>query len=146
MTSRGTAAVHADGVLFSTPRNRWVARPSLCFWYLQRSKKVWFRLDRDAVIGHTAVFTFRGRPILHRSEVAQRSHGHPLAGRQPVVWGDIPTSGFAPGPAGTVLYLKLWTRWTWLHPEACGRPELFGVDVLVRAGAEKANPGGRMRP
>ncbi len=100
------------------------------FWYLRTSKKVWFRVDRGAVEGLQPVFTYNDRPILHRSQLSSAwIYAHsPYAGHRPVLWGDFIGSGFAPGPGGTGLYLQLWTRWTWLHPEACGRPERFGVD------------------
>jgi len=38
--------------------------------------------------------------------------------------------GLATGPEGSQLFLTLWSRWTWLHPEACGRPERFSVEVF----------------
>jgi hypothetical protein len=112
----------------------------LRFWYLQHSKKVWFRIDESAVAGLRPVFTYDGRPILHRSEItAAHSRSH-YAGRTPVMWGDFPGVGRGRGPGGTQLYLELWTRWTWLHPEACGHPERFGVDFF-RSGQGATGPG-----
>ena len=105
------------------------------FWYLRTSKKVWFRVDRGAVEGLQPLFTYNGRPILHWSELARGPAHSWQAGPAPVAWGDYLGSNWAEGPAGTQLYLQLWTRWTWLHPEACGRPERFAVVFLEPAPA-----------
>lgn len=121
------------GVTYSTPANRAVQPPAWGFWYLRTSKKVWFRVNRQMVQGLRPLFTYSGRPILHRSELAGSAARRPPGGPPPVVWGDHLGSGWAAGPAGTQLYLQIWTRWAWFHPEACARPELFAVEFLEAA-------------
>lgn len=118
------------GALFSTDHDRPSRGCSLGFWYLQHSKKVWFRLpSTDRTRALHLVFTYRGRPILHVSE-RHSLEGVPAYGRRrPVLWGDYVDSEWGEGPEGTTLFLHLWTRWTWLHPEACGHPEQFRVDL-----------------
>jgi hypothetical protein len=105
------------------------------FWYLHRSKKVWFRLDPDRATQTAAedlLFCYDGRPILHRSERAGW-----IAARgdrpRPVVWGKYLGVGWGKGPQDTTLFLHLWTRWTWLHAEASGHPERFSV-LMPRPG------------
>ena len=138
MLPTGAPLEHARGVAFSTHGDRPVPNCSWRYWYLQHSKKVWFRIDRRAVAGLRPMFTYEGQPILHRSEVASAGNFSHYTGRAPVVWGDFPGRGWGQGPGDTRLYLELWTRWTWLHPEACGHPERFGVDFF-RAG--ETSPG-----
>jgi hypothetical protein len=133
----GTPLASARGSVYTTHHDRPVTGRAWCFWYLQTSKKVWFPVERRAVEQLEPVFTYDGRPILHHSE---RSSSWtralpPYAGRPAVSWGHFLGTGFRPGPAGTGLYLQLWTRWTWVHPEACGRPDRFGVDFFRRPGA-----------
>ena len=119
----------ATGLAYSTCRDRWVPGRSWRFWYLHRSKKVWFRLDPDRATHPAAgdlLFCYDGRPILHRSE---RAGWIAAQGDQPrpVVWGKYLGVGWGKGPQDTTLFLHLWTRWTWLHPGACGHPERFSV-------------------
>ncbi|MCU0528428.1 MAG: hypothetical protein MUD04_02820 [Cyanobium sp. Prado107] len=97
------------------------------FWYLQHSKKVWFRVDPLPTSAEHLRFLYKGRPILHHSEVTAYGNQQPNASIRPVVWGDRLGIGIAEGPDGTNLYLQLWTRWTWLNPQACGRPQEFAV-------------------
>ena len=129
-SSRDTAS--ARGLVYSRPDGRPVRGRCWRFWMLQRSKKVWFRIGSTASphapLG-PLLFRYDGRPILHRSELAAWRASE---GRQPppVIWGKYLGIGFGQGPQGTNLYLNLWTRWTWLHPEACGHPERFSVVVL----------------
>jgi hypothetical protein len=140
MLPNGAPLEHARGAGFSTHWDRSVPHCSWQFWYLQHSKKVWFRINEPAVAGLQPVFTYDGRPILHRSQIdAVRVRSH-YSGRSPVVWGDFPGVGLGQGPGGSQMYLELWTRWTWLHPEACGHPERFGVDFF-RPGRTRTEPG-----
>jgi hypothetical protein len=132
IVNRSTSdAASARGLVYSRPDGRPVRGRCWHFWILQRSKKVWFRIDpndSDAPLG-PLLFRYDGRAILHHSELAawQASQGtHP----PPVIWGKYLGIGFGQGPEGTNLYLNLWTRWTWLHPEACGHPERFSVVML----------------
>jgi hypothetical protein len=125
--SQQTSAV--SGVAYSTSGGRGVAGSNWLFWYLQRSKKVWFRIDADGAARGTTgdwLYCYDNRPILHRSElkawIAARGQQP-----KPVVWGKYAGMGWGQGPQGTNLYLQLWTRWAWLHPEACGHPERFSV-------------------
>jgi hypothetical protein len=129
-----TAAI---GLAYSTSGDRFTAGRNWLFWYLQRSKKVWFRdSSHPAAVGRAEdlLFCYDGRPILHCSElkawIADRGP-HP----RPVVWGKYAGMGWGRGPKGANLYLHLWTRWTWLHPEACGHPERFSVVRLSRTDA-----------
>jgi hypothetical protein len=120
-----------SGLAYSTCGDRWVPGCSWRFWYLHRSKKVWFRLSPHPVAQPPdtgLLFCYDGRPILHRSERADwiSSWGEQPA---PVVWGKYLGVGWGRGPQGATLFLQLWTRWTWLHPEACGHPERFSVVV-----------------
>lgn len=96
---------------------------------LQRSKRVWFRLTDPHATREPLLFRYDGRPILHRSELpawtARRS-----SAERPVLWNKWPQLGVAPGPGGCQLFLTLWSRWSWCHPEACGRPERFSVEGL----------------
>ncbi len=119
----------ASGVAYSTSGDRFKAGRNWLFWYLQRSKKVWFRIDADSAAKAKAgdwLFHYNGRPIVHRTAlkawVAARGEQP-----KPVVWGKYAGMGWGRGPQGTNLYLQLWTRWAWLHPEACGHPEHFSV-------------------
>lgn len=119
-----------SGVLFSTHRDRPSRRCSLGFWYLQHSKKVWFRLpSTHRTHALQLVFSYRGQPILHVSERHSLERVPAYGRRAPVLWGDYVGHGWGSGPEGTTLFLQLWTRWTWLHPEACGHPEQFRVDL-----------------
>lgn len=138
MLPTGALLQHARGVAFSTHRDIPIPNCSWPHWYLRQSKKVWFLIDRRSVAGLRRVFTHEGKPILHRSEVASSRILSFYTRRRPVVWGDYPAWGWGHGPGGTQLYLHLWTRWTWLHPEACGHPESFGVDFFR---PEKGSPG-----
>ncbi|MBD2551292.1 hypothetical protein H6G65_17210 [Microcystis elabens FACHB-917] len=134
----GVSLEHVPGVAYSTHQDLPIPNCSWRYWYLQHSKKVWFQIDRRAVAGLRPVFSHEGKLILHRSEVATARNLAHTTGRGPVVWGDFPSWGWGQGPGGTQLYLELWTRWTWLHPEACGHPQTFGV---VFFGPEKRSPG-----
>ncbi|MCP9849455.1 hypothetical protein [Cyanobium sp. Morenito 9A2] len=137
----GTPITQAHGAAFTSHRDRFVPHCSWRFWYLHHSKKVWFRVDEPAAEKLLPVFTYEGRPILHRSEGEAASRGHHrYRGLAPVLWGDWPGWGWGHGPAGTRLFLEVWTRWSWLHPEACGRPERFGVDFFVHG---HGTPGSR---
>ncbi|SBO42424.1 hypothetical protein [Cyanobium sp. NIES-981] len=129
----GAPLASAQGVAYSTRHNRPVAGRDWGFWYFQTSKKVWFPVQRGGVQELIPVFTYDGRPILHHSERRSSwTRSHPAyAGRTPVSWGHFLGTDFSNGPGGTQLYLKLWTRWTWLHPEACGHPERFRVDFFA---------------
>lgn len=122
----------ASGRLYSTPDNRPVRGRSWRFWYLQRSKRVWFRLPdtaTDATTGAQAwLCRYDGRAILHRSQQAAWRRRWPTELR-PVLWGKWPELGRAAGPEGTNLYLSIWSRWSWLHPEACGEPRRFSVEL-----------------
>ncbi|MEO1001591.1 MAG: hypothetical protein AAFX65_00590 [Cyanobacteria bacterium J06638_7] len=117
------------GVVYSSRGNRPVALWSWRFWYLQRSKRVWFQLDDPTSATRLLLFRFDGRPILHRSQVAawQARHGPRPA---PVVWGKWPGVGLARGPRDCQLFLTIWSRWSWLHPRACGRPGRFSVEPI----------------
>lgn len=132
-SSRDTASV--PGLVYSRPDGRPVRGRCWRFWYLQRSKRVWFRLP-DTVTSSTAgaqvwLCRYNGRPILHRAESpAWIARGE--TGATPVLWGKWPELGVGLGPQGTNLYLGIWTRWSWLHPEACSRPELFSVEAMER--------------
>lgn len=130
MLPTGQLREHAGGVAFSTHGNLLIENCSWRHWYLQFSKKIWFGIDHRAVAGLRPVFTYQGKPILHSSQVSSAAILNHYNGQVPVVWGDVPGSGWGRGPAGTRLYLHLWTRWTWLHPEACRHPEHFGVDFF----------------
>jgi hypothetical protein len=132
MAANHQPTLSARGDVFSTSSNRAVTGRPWWYWYLQRSKKVWFRVDPAAVGTLQPLFRYQGRPILHSSERRAWQRGRPPNSPRPVVWGDYVGSGFGAGPGGTVLYLQLWTRWTWLHPEACGRPERFSVEFHER--------------
>lgn len=131
------------GLIYSRPDGRPVPGRCWRFWYLQRSKKVWFRLPGGSE-GQSLLFRYDGRPILHRRELTAWSESgrtQPL----PVVWGKDLGIGWDQGPQGTTLFLHLWTRWTWLHPEACGQPQRFSVDCLrstAAAGSERCPPPG----
>ncbi|QPN66060.1 hypothetical protein [Synechococcus sp. CBW1006] len=130
------------GTLFTTHHDRVSPACSWRFWYLQHSKKVWFRVpDPERVRQKRPVFTYQGSPILHVSEVGAARGRHVYAGRPPVVWGDSVGYGWARGPQDTNLFLELWTRWTWLHPEACGRPDWFRVDLFAPPAGPDANSG-----
>jgi len=119
-----------NGALFSTHHDRPSSGCSLGYWYLQHSKKVWFRLPNTRRTRDLQrVFTYRGQPILHVSERHNLDRVPAYGSRAPVLWGDHVGSGWGAGPEGTTLFLELWTRWTWLHPEACGHPEQFRVDL-----------------
>ncbi|MFY8150140.1 MAG: hypothetical protein ACOVNL_13110 [Prochlorococcaceae cyanobacterium] len=119
------------GALFSTHRDREARGCSWSYWYLQHSKKVWFRVpDTERNRTLQPVFSYRGQPILHVSEARRLERSPRYARRTPVLWGDYVGSGWGTGPQGTTLFLELWTRWTWLHPEACGHPEQFSVDLF----------------
>ena len=121
------------GTLFSSHHDRVSPACSWRFWYLQHSKKVWFKVpDPEQARQKRLVFTYQGSPILHVSEVGAARGRHVYAGRPPVVWGDYVGYGWAKGPQDTTLFLELWTRWTWIHPEACGRPDWFRVDLFAR--------------
>ncbi len=138
----GPPLERARGARYSTHGDREAATAcSWRFWYLQHSKKVWFPIHETSVAGLEPVFTYDGRPIVHRSETDLGRLPNHYAGRVPVVWGDVPGMGRGRGPGGTGLYLELWTRWTWLHPEACGHPERFGVDFF-RPGNTQVAPRG----
>jgi len=118
------------GALFSTHHDRPSRGCALGYWYLQHSKKVWFRLpDSQRNRALQRVFTYRGQPILHVSERHSLERLPAYRQQPPVLWGDYVGSGWGSGPEGTTLFLELWTRWTWLHPEACGHPEQFQVDL-----------------
>lgn len=124
-------AASARGLVYSRPDGRPVRGRCWRFWVLQRSKKVWFRIgptDSHAPLG-PLLFRYDGRPILHRSELAAWRASCRRSPR-PVVWSKWPDMGLAEGPAGTHLFLTIWSRWSWLHPEACGRPERFSVERL----------------
>lgn len=121
------------GLLFTTHRDQPPKHCSWAYWYLQHSKKVWFRIGSSNDLNERkAFFTYRGRPILHVSEkyLLEQAKNIRHNSRSPIFWGDRVGSGWKNGPQGTTLYLELWTRWTWTHPEACGHPEYFGVDFL----------------
>jgi len=131
--SQHTRAV--SGVAYSTSGGRLVAGRNWLFWYLQRSKKVWFRPGTDSGAEATTgdlQCCYDGRPILHHRQqqawIAARGDQP-----RPVVWGKYAGMGWGRGPRGTTLYLELWTRWTWRHPEACGHPERFSVVRLSPA-------------
>ncbi|MCP9926841.1 hypothetical protein [Cyanobium sp. CH-040] len=127
MNRSSSPAASARGLVYSTRGNHPVLGPSWVFWYLRCSKKVWFRLPVPPGAGGPLLFRFDGRPILHRSELAAWHAGrgeHPM----PVVWGDRLGVGWGQGPLGTNLYLLIWTRWSWLHPRACGQPQRFSVE------------------
>jgi hypothetical protein len=117
--------LHTSGVAYSTHGRRLVTGRHWLFWYLQRSKKVWFRVEAPGAREQLQC-CYDGRPILHRSQlqawIAARGNQP-----RPVVWGKYAGMGWGRGPRGTNLYLLLWSRWTWLHPEACGHPERFSV-------------------
>lgn len=122
-------AASARGLVYSRPDGRPVRGRCWRFWVLQRSKKVWFRLADPAVVEGPLLFRYDGRPILHRSELAAWTARRPSAER-PVLWNKWPELGVAPGPEGCQLFLTLWSRWSWRHREACGRPERFSVERL----------------
>ncbi len=82
------------------------------------------------------MFAYRGRPILHVSERHSFERSPAYGRRPPVLWGDYVGMGWGSGPEGTTLFLELWTRWTWLHPEACGHPEQFRVDFYAPGPAD----------
>ncbi|QNI70650.1 hypothetical protein [Cyanobium sp. NS01] len=117
----------ARGIVYSTYGNHAVSGHAWGFWYLRTSKRVWFRVDRGAVKGLQPVFTYNGRVILHRSELARGPAQSSQGSGPPVVWGHYLGSDWAEGPKNTQLSLLIWTRWSWLHPEACGQPGRFAV-------------------
>jgi hypothetical protein len=118
------------GEAFSTARGRPMPGRRWWFWYLHHSKKVWFRISPPSRGSLQPLFRYGGRPILHTSQRSAWLQSRPPGSPEPVVWGDRVGTGFGAGPSGTTLYLQLWTRWTWLHPEACGRPERFSVEFV----------------
>lgn len=127
------AASGIHGLVYSTRNDRPVVGCSWRFWYLQRSKKVWFRISCPPS-AHTTdsglLFRYNGRAILHCSERADWINRWGCRPR-PVVWGKYLGIGWGQGPHGTNLFLNLWSRWAWLHPEACGHPERFSVVSLT---------------
>ncbi len=124
-----SAPQRAPGLVYSNPANRSLAGCCWRFWYLQRSKRVWFRLNSPAQAAAPLLFRYDGRPILHRS---QRAAWFARQGQRPapVVWSKWPGMGLGRGPAGSQLFLTISSRWSWLHPEACGRPERFSVEAI----------------
>lgn len=120
--SRGEA-----GRLYSTKEGVEARQGALVFWFLQRSKKVWFRID-PALFGqpipHT--FTYRGRPILFSGDRSEpRSIG--AAGEpRPIYWGERMESGWGHGPRRTNFFLSILTRWSLWHL-AAAHPEDFRV-------------------
>ncbi|MGB5133557.1 MAG: hypothetical protein WBN89_00105 [Prochlorococcaceae cyanobacterium] len=116
-------------MVYSTRDNRPVTGRCWWFWMLRRSKKVWFQISDPAAPLGPLLFRYDGRPILHCSELAAwRARCRPSP--RPVMWRKWPEMGLAAGPEGSQLFLTLWSRWSWLHPEACGRPERFSVEVF----------------
>jgi hypothetical protein len=124
----GRAAAATPGLVYTTRHNQPVTGRCWWFWYLQRSKRVWFRLPGGSE-GQPLLFRYDGRPILHRSELkAWQARLRDFS--RPLLWNKWTGMGLAAGPRGTTLYLTIWTRWSWLHPEACGSPERFSVEAL----------------
>jgi hypothetical protein len=119
----------ARGLVYSRPDGRPVRGRCWRFWFLQRSKRVWFRLGEPSEWQGSLLFRYNGRPILHRRELAAwraRRRSTP----RPVLWDKWPELGVEDGPDDCQLCLTLWSRWSWLHPEACGRPGRFSVELL----------------
>ena len=130
IVNRSNSTAHGEhGLVYSRPDGRPVRGRCWRFWVLQRSKRVWFRLGEPSAMEAPLLASYEGRPILHRSELPAWRARQPSAAR-PVLWDKWPELGVAAGPDGCQLFLTLWSRWSWLHPEACGRPERFSVERL----------------
>ena len=105
---------------------------SWSFWLFNRSKKVWFHLEGQAVGSPIDPrFAYHGREILYdgcRSPGALpgADSGEGAAAKPPIRWGKQLGNGWWQGPAGTNYYLSIWTRWSWFHPAWC-HPERFEI-------------------
>jgi len=121
----------AKGLGSSTFHDRIANGRSLRFWYVHRSKKVWFRRRPAVLKGKRPRFFYEGRPILHRSEL---SDGFEMEGFRTAQPGGLGRSavrwGIGVGLEGAGLYLLLWARWTWIHLEAFRRSERLTVEIV----------------
>jgi hypothetical protein len=101
---------------------------SWTFWFLQKSKKVWFRLPEE-MHGREQelMFTYNDRPIIHRADWKTMAPEEKEEDTHPFLWGDEVASGWGHGPAETNHYLYIWTRWSLVHPRGCGQPDRFAI-------------------
>jgi hypothetical protein len=138
-----------SGRLYTTSNNRRLQGSFWTDWFLQKSKKVWFRIPSARLDPEAPwVYSYSGLPILHRRTwkllpASERTRLTPV-----ILWGDEVASGWGEGPEGTNHFLYIWTRWSLWHPGAWGQPERFAVQVgPLRAGeaqgaGERGLPGG----
>jgi hypothetical protein len=57
--------------------------------------------------------------------------------RESVLWGEGVAHGWGVGPDHTNYYVKIWTRWSWLHP-AFRSPSLFSLRYRPPTAPERA--------
>jgi hypothetical protein len=130
---------HRHGLLYSDKNDAVPPRCSRRFWLLQKSKKVWFRVDAHHRDRHRdsdrdrdseAAFFYRGRRILYRGDLrALPAERRKTLEADSIVWGQSLAHGWGRGPNGTNHYLHLWTRWSILQPARC-HPEYFTMAFL----------------
>ena len=138
-----------NGIIYTTSSNQRFRGCAWTDWFLNKSKKVWFRIPPSRMHPESSrIYFYSGRPILHR-RTWEALPPPARAKLSPVVlWGDEVANGWGAGPEGTNHFLYIWTRWSLLQPGACGHPERFAVEVdspLARTAQGlpgTASPGG----
>lgn len=121
------AEIH-PGILFSRSDGTPCRRGTLAFWFLRKSKRVWFRLpERLRTTGEPLLYRHRGRPILHARSWASLPWRERTRLGEVILWGDEVAAGWGMGPDQTNHYLCIWTRWSFLHPGARAHPEAFSA-------------------
>ncbi|MEA5442016.1 hypothetical protein [Cyanobium gracile] len=116
------------GIIYSFKNDVVAPTCSRTFWFLHKSKKVWFRLDeRYRGMNIEPSFFYRGQLILYRGDLAT----FPMEERKSleatsIVWGKHVSNGWGWGPEGTNYFLNLLTRWSVFQPARC-HPEYFSM-------------------
>lgn len=114
------------GILFSRSDGSPCRRSSRSFWYLHKSKKVWFRLPESLHLSPLPLrYRYRGRPIVHARSWASLPWSERSRLGEVILWGDEVAAGWGTGPDRTNHFLCIWTRWSFLHPGARNHPEAF---------------------
>ncbi len=119
---------HHPGVLYSYKNDAVPPTCSRSFWLLQKSKKVWFRLDEKVRgLAMEPGFYYRGRRILYSGDLIKfPKEKRTSLEANSILWGQKLDNGWGRGPQGTNYYLHLWTRWSVFQPARC-HPEFFSM-------------------
>jgi hypothetical protein len=126
------AGGHHAGILYSYRNDAIAPTCSWSFWLLNKSKKVWFRLD-ERHRGRMIVpsFFYRGERIVYRGDLEPGAiNARSEVGVQTIVWGQHVSNDWGKGPQGTNYYLNLWTRWSIFQP-ACCHPDHFSMSYRL---------------